>query len=136
MQTHNWNAWPRIQRSWGSGTSCKRRRRFLDRPRFREAWRIWSGTGSPTTSSIRAATARGRGLRRAFPASRLLDHLGKPDIRGNGFSEWRRHFDALAALPNSLQVSGLVTEADWRNVDARPLRPYLDAALDAFGTRA
>jgi L-fuconolactonase len=72
---------------------------------------------------------------RAFPGQPfVLDHLGKPDIRGNGFSEWRRHFGALAALPNvTCKLSGLVTEADWRNWTPAQLRPYLDAALEAFG---
>jgi L-fuconolactonase len=72
---------------------------------------------------------------RAFPRQPfVLDHLGKPDIRGNGFSEWRPHFEALAALPNvSCKLSGLVTEADWRRWTSGQLRPYLDAALEAFG---
>lgn len=72
---------------------------------------------------------------RAFPRQPfVLDHLGKPDIRGDGYSEWRREFDALAALPNvTCKLSGLVTEADWRRWTPGQLRPYLDAALEAFG---
>jgi L-fuconolactonase len=64
----------------------------------------------------------------------LLDHLGKPDIRGGGFDAWRGDFDRLAARPNVwCKLSGLVTEADWRRWTPGQLRPYLDHALEAFG---
>jgi L-fuconolactonase len=71
----------------------------------------------------------------AFPRQRfVLDHLGKPDVRGNGYREWRRHFDRIAALPNvCCKLSGLVTEADWQSWTSAQLRPYLDAALETFG---
>jgi L-fucono-1,5-lactonase len=72
---------------------------------------------------------------RALPRQRLLlDHLGKPEIRGNGYLEWRRHFDRLAELPNvCCKLSGLVTEADWTAWTPAQLRPYIDAALESFG---
>jgi L-fuconolactonase len=72
---------------------------------------------------------------RAFPRQRfVLDHLGKPDIRGDGYDEWRRHFNTLAELPNvCCKLSGLVTEAAWASWTPAQLRPYLDAALEAFG---
>lgn len=72
---------------------------------------------------------------RRFPRQRfVLDHLGKPDVRGGGFDEWQRHLRDLAALPGvCCKLSGLVTEADWRAWTPGQLRPYLDAALDAFG---
>jgi L-fucono-1,5-lactonase len=70
-----------------------------------------------------------------FPDQRfVLDHLGKPDIRGNGLDEWRRRLQAMADLPHVwCKLSGLVTEADWRAWTPGQLRPYLDGALDAFG---
>ena len=72
---------------------------------------------------------------RAFPRQRLvLDHLGKPDIRRGEYDEWRRHFVRLAELPNvCCKLSGLVTEANWASWTPAQLRPYLDAALEAFG---
>lgn len=72
---------------------------------------------------------------RACPRQRfVLDHLGKPDVRGNEFDEWRRHFGRLAELPNvCCKLSGLVTEADRASWTPAQLRPYLDAALDLFG---
>ena len=58
----------------------------------------------------------------------MLDHLGKPDIKGSGYQEWRRHFSRLAELPNvCCKLSGLVTEADWTSWTPAMLRPYLDA---------
>ena len=64
----------------------------------------------------------------------VLDHLGKPDVRGGGLQEWQRRLQELAALPHVwCKLSGLVTEADWRTWTPAQLRPYLDAALDAFG---
>ena len=64
----------------------------------------------------------------------VLDHLGKPDIRGGGLEEWRRRLEELAALPHVwCKLSGLVTEADWGAWTPGELRPYLDTALDAFG---
>lgn len=70
-----------------------------------------------------------------FPEQRfVLDHLGKPDIRGGAFDSWRRDLDRMAAFPNvSAKLSGLVTEADWRQWTAEALRPYVTAAIDAFG---
>lgn len=74
-------------------------------------------------------------LARGFPRqSFVLDHLGKPDVRGGEFRDWQRNITSLAALPNvCCKLSGLVTEADWRTWTPGQLRPYLDTALDAFG---
>ena len=71
----------------------------------------------------------------ALPEARLvLDHLGKPDIRGGGFDGWRRDFDRLAALPHvTAKLSGLVTEADWRRWRVDDIHRYIGAALDSFG---
>ena len=71
----------------------------------------------------------------AFPSQRMvLDHLGKPDVRAGRIDEWRRHLSRFAALPHVwCKLSGLVTEADWCAWSPGGLRPYLDAALDAFG---
>jgi len=64
----------------------------------------------------------------------VLDHLGKPDVRAGGRQEWQRRLEDLAALPHVwCKLSGLVTEADWHTWTPAQLRPYLDAALEAFG---
>jgi L-fuconolactonase len=75
------------------------------------------------------------GFATAFPDGRfVLDHLGKPDIRGNGFDAWRRDLDKMAALPNVVaKLSGLVTEADWSRWTIEDLHRYVNEALDRFG---
>ncbi|PYR75406.1 MAG: amidohydrolase [Acidobacteria bacterium] len=71
----------------------------------------------------------------AFPRQRfVLDHLGKPDIRGDGFASWKNEFTALARFPNvCCKLSGLVTEARWDSWTPSQLRPYIDSALECYG---
>jgi L-fuconolactonase len=109
---------------------------FLARPAFLAGVAKLDGTGLVYDILVYARQLpQAVAFARAFPRQPfVLDHLGKPDIRGNGFQEWRRHFAELAALPNvACKLSGLVTEADWHSWTPALLRPYLDTALEAFG---
>ena len=109
---------------------------FFDRPRFRDGIaRLEPHRLTYDILVYARQLPEAVGFARAFPRQPfVLDHLGKPDIRGDGYSAWRRDFVALAALPNvTCKLSGLVTEADWRQWTPGQLRPYLDAALEAFG---
>ncbi|WP_263375665.1 amidohydrolase family protein [Granulicella aggregans] len=64
----------------------------------------------------------------------VLDHLAKPKIAAAEIEPWRSNLFALAAHPNVFcKLSGLVTEADWERWTLADLRPYLDAAIVAFG---
>jgi L-fuconolactonase len=64
----------------------------------------------------------------------VLDHLGKPDIKRNGFDSWRHDLDRMAAIPNvCAKLSGLVTEADWAQWTVEDLHRYVNAAIEAFG---
>lgn len=64
----------------------------------------------------------------------VLDHLGKPDIKGGRLDPWRQHIQALAAHPNvCCKVSGMVTEADPQAWTAAQLQPYIDHVVEAFG---
>jgi L-fuconolactonase len=64
----------------------------------------------------------------------VIDHLAKPRIKEQQMDDWLPHLRAAAAFPNVYcKLSGLVTEADWRNWTAADLRPYVRAALDCFG---
>ena len=72
---------------------------------------------------------------RACPeTSFVLDHIGKPDIRGHRMEPWRTHMSALAALPNVVcKISGVATEADHANWTTDDVRPYVAHALAEFG---
>jgi L-fuconolactonase len=64
----------------------------------------------------------------------LLDHLGKPAVRGRRLEPWATELQSLAALPNvSCKISGLTTEADLENWRPENLKPYFETALAAFG---
>lgn len=76
-------------------------------------------------------------LARRFPEQRLvLNHIGKPDIRGGRVSPWDLDVRNLASCPNVFcKVSGMVTEADWKAWSPADFRPYLDVVFEAFGTK-
>src|SRR5262249_8365435 len=76
-------------------------------------------------------------LARAFPEQRfVLDHIGKPPIRAGAIEPWRTPMQKLGALPNVYcKLSGMVTEADWNTSTPAQPAPYLDVALESFGSR-
>ena len=64
----------------------------------------------------------------------VIDHLAKPRIKEQSFEGWTAHLKAAAKCPNVYcKLSGMVTEADWTAWKPSQLRPYIDAALAAFG---
>ena len=73
-------------------------------------------------------------LAAAFPKQRfVLDHLGKPPIRGGEIDAWARGIAALSRNRNVYcKLSGLVTEADWREWSPDDFAPYLDIAMQWF----
>jgi L-fuconolactonase len=75
-------------------------------------------------------------LVRQFPNQKfVLDHLAKPYIREKKINAWSEKMNKLADSSRNLyvKVSGLITEADWKNWRYEDLVPYMDVALDAFG---
>jgi len=74
-------------------------------------------------------------LARHVPAlPMVIDHLAKPNIKDRRLDDWLPHFRAAAKYPNVFcKLSGMITEADWRNWTAADLKPYVQTALDAFG---
>lgn len=69
------------------------------------------------------------------PGTRImLDHLGKPNIREQKFTEWQAQLRTLADMPHVwVKLSGLVTEADHRHWTQADLRPYVETAIALFG---
>ena len=63
----------------------------------------------------------------------VLDHLAKPRIKEEVLEPWRTNLFELAKRENVYgKLSGMVTEADWTQWNVSDLRPYVDAALEAF----
>ncbi len=71
-----------------------------------------------------------------FPnMSFVIDHLAKPYIRRKELEPWKKEISAIAAYPNvSVKVSGMITEAEWRNWKKADFLPYIDTVVEAFGT--
>jgi L-fuconolactonase len=111
---------------------------FCRRPAFVEGVRAAGERGLSFDLCIRhAQLPAATDLARACPETQLvLDHAGKPDIRGGRLDPWREHLRAIAALPHvACKLSGLVTEADAARWTVDDLRPYAAHVLDAFGPK-
>ncbi|HEY8599915.1 MAG TPA: amidohydrolase family protein [Thermomicrobiales bacterium] len=73
-------------------------------------------------------------VRQCPEVSFVLDHIGKPDIKGRVLDPWRERIAELAASPNVLcKISGLVTEADHQHWTPADLLPYVDHIVKSFG---
>jgi L-fuconolactonase len=70
-----------------------------------------------------------------FPDQKfVIDHLAKPGIKNGEIEEWKNEMNLMAAYPNVYcKISGMVTEADWKNWKDEDFKPYLDVLVDAFG---
>lgn len=69
-----------------------------------------------------------------FPNQKfVIDHLAKPSIRSQQYDIWSRDLSAFKGLPNVwCKVSGMVTEADWKNIPATDFSLVLDVVFDTF----
>jgi len=64
----------------------------------------------------------------------VIDHLAKPRIKDHVTEGWLENLRAAAKFPNvHCKLSGMVTEADWKAWTPADLKPYVQAALEAFG---
>jgi L-fuconolactonase len=64
----------------------------------------------------------------------VIDHIAKPSIRTGMLAPWAAQMRALADYSNVYcKLSGLITEADWRNWRIQDLLPYLDVVFETFG---
>ncbi len=70
-----------------------------------------------------------------FPEQKFaIDHLAKPYIKDKKISEWKKQIEAVAMHENvCCKLSGMVTEADWKNWRHEDFTPYLDVVVNAFG---
>jgi len=64
----------------------------------------------------------------------VLDHIGKPDIKDGKIKNWKRDIEILSKYPNVYcKISGMFTEADWKNWNENDFLTYLDVVFDSFG---
>lgn len=73
-------------------------------------------------------------VRRCEGGRFVLDHCGKPDIRGGGYGEWAASIRELAGFERvHCKLSGLLTEASWPGQSASEVARYGRHVLACFG---
>lgn len=72
-----------------------------------------------------------------FPdQSFVLDHLAKPPIRTGDLDSWRTGLEEIARAENVVcKLSGLVTEADWKDWTPGQINTVIDIGLGNFGPK-
>ncbi len=70
-----------------------------------------------------------------FPDQKfVIDHIAKPNIRKGEIDEWRKDIMSIGACENVwCKISGMVTEADWKDWTKQDFAPYIDVVAEAFG---
>jgi L-fuconolactonase len=64
----------------------------------------------------------------------VINHLAKPYIKNKDIEGWKKDIKAVAKFDNVYcKLSGMVTEADWKQWQPEDFKPYLDVAVNAFG---
>src|SRR4051812_7453348 len=109
---------------------------FCLQPRFVEGVKLLADYGIGFDLCLRHTQLDAvTGLVDQAPNTRfVLDHLGKPDIRGRQLEPWRGQIAEMARRDNVVcKLSGLVTEADHDRWSLDDLRPFVDVALETFG---
>ena len=72
-----------------------------------------------------------------FPNQKIvIDHLAKPDIRNNEFTNWSKGIKSLSFFENVFcKFSGFTTEADWKIWKPEDFTPYFEFILQNFGIK-
>ena len=64
----------------------------------------------------------------------VLDHIAKPLIKNKEIADWSKGILEIGGFKNVYcKLSGLVTEADWKNWSKSDFKDYLELVLNAFG---
>jgi len=64
----------------------------------------------------------------------VLDHISKPLIATGELEPWATHIRTLAKFENLYcKVSGMITEAKWKNWKPSDYRPYFEIVIENFG---
>lgn len=64
----------------------------------------------------------------------VIDHIAKPPIKEGIRKEWAESMELFKNETNvSCKISGMVTEADWKQWKTQQLAPYVDKIIEWFG---
>lgn len=64
----------------------------------------------------------------------VIDHIAKPNIKSGEIDTWKKQLKKVATFENvHCKISGMVTEADWKNWKKEDFTKYLDTVVEAFG---
>ncbi len=71
-----------------------------------------------------------------FPEQKfVIDHMAKPYIKAGKVNQWAETMKTIARYPKVYcKLSGIITEADWKNWNKEQIKPYLDVVFEAFGS--
>jgi len=109
---------------------------FWEEPALLDGLRAVAAAGLPFDACIRHhQLAALTGLLAKVPELPVvLDHLGKPPVATGDDGTWERNLRALADLPRvSVKLSGMAPDVRDDQELFSAARPWLEAALDAFG---
>ena len=63
----------------------------------------------------------------------VLDHMAKPNIKDQKIDTWQKDITTLAKADNVYcKISGMVTEAHWKDWKPEDFKPYLDIIFASF----
>ena len=66
----------------------------------------------------------------------VIDHLAKPFIKHQQLKPWKQQIQQIAMHENVYcKFSGMVTEANWLHWKTSDFKPFLETALEAFGSQ-
>lgn len=70
-----------------------------------------------------------------FPDQKfVIDHIAKPYIKDGFFEGWAILIQEIAKHENVFcKISGMITEADYKNWTPQQIHPYMELVLGAFG---
>jgi len=76
-------------------------------------------------------------LVKQFPRQKfVIDHIAKPYIKKGLLGEWKQAMKIIAQHENVYcKISGMVTEADYQYWKKEDFTLYIDAVVEAFGTK-
>ena len=69
-----------------------------------------------------------------FPEqSFVIDHIAKPSIKDGTLQPWKNLIKEFSQFTNvTCKISGMVTEADWREWKPEDMKPFLETILETF----